>query len=153
MTIEIGQTAPDFTLQNQHGEDVSLSSRRGTPVALLFFPYAFSPICTGELCELRDSPGAFRDGGVELLAVSCDPMFTLRAYAESDGYDFGLLSDFWPHGEVSRAYGIFDEDRGCSLRGTYLIDADGVLRWKVEKQIGEARDVADYREAVSQLTS
>lgn len=153
MTIEIGQKAPDFTLQNQHGEDVSLTGLRGTPVALVFFPFAFSPICTGELCELRDNPGAFRENGVELFAVSCDHMFTLRAYAESDGYDFGLLSDFWPHGEVSKAYGIFDEDRGCSLRGTYLIDPDGVLRWKVERQIGEPRDLLDYREAVAQLAA
>ncbi|OUZ09431.1 peroxiredoxin [Aeromicrobium sp. PE09-221] len=151
MTIEIGQQAPDFTLKNQHGEDVSLADLRGTPVALVFYPFAFSGICTGELCELRDNLAVFSDAGVELLAVSCDPMFSLRAYAEQDGYQFSLLSDFWPHGEVTKSYGIFNEDLGCALRGTYLIDAEGVVRWKVENQIGEARDLSGYREAVADL--
>ncbi|TSD62786.1 peroxiredoxin [Aeromicrobium piscarium] len=151
MTIEIGQRAPDFTLKNQHGEDVSLADLRGTPVALVFYPFAFSGICTGELCELRDNLAVFSDAGVELLAVSCDHMFSLRAYAEQDGYQFSLLSDFWPHGEVARSYGIFNEDLGCAVRGTYLIDAEGVVRWKVENQIGEARELSGYREAVSEL--
>lgn len=151
MTIEIGQQAPDFTLKNQHGEDVSLADLRGTPVALVFYPFAFSGICTGELCELRDNLAVFSDAGVELLAVSCDPMFSLRAYAEQDGYQFSLLSDFWPHGEVARSYGIFNEDLGCAARGTYLIDAEGVVRWKVENQIGEARELSGYREAVAEL--
>ncbi|MBM9464553.1 peroxiredoxin [Aeromicrobium sp. YIM 150415] len=151
MTIEIGQQAPDFTLKNQHGEDVSLADLRGTPVALVFYPFAFSGICTGELCELRDNLAVFSDAGVELLAVSCDHMFSLRAYAEQDGYQFSLLSDFWPHGEVARSYGIFNEDLGCAVRGTYLIDAEGVVRWKVENQIGEARELSGYREAVASL--
>lgn len=151
MTIEIGQQAPDFTLKNQHGEDVSLADLRGTPVALVFYPFAFSGICTGELCELRDNLAVFSDAGVELLAVSCDHMFSLRAYAEQDGYQFSLLSDFWPHGEVARSYGIFNEDLGCAVRGTYLIDAEGVVRWKVENQIGEARELSGYREAVAEL--
>lgn len=153
MTIEIGQQAPDFTLKNQHGEDVSLADLRGTPVALVFYPFAFSGICTGELCELRDNLAVFSDAGVELLAVSCDPMFALRAFAEQDGYQFSLLSDFWPHGEVAKAYGVFDENLGCALRGTYLIDAEGVLRWKVENQIGEARELSGYREAVAELVA
>ncbi len=153
MTIEIGQQAPDFTLKNQHGEDVSLADLRGTPVALVFYPFAFSGICTGELCELRDNLAVFSDAGVELLAVSCDPMFALRAFAEQDGYQFSLLSDFWPHGEVAKAYGVFDEKLGCALRGTYLIDAEGVLRWKVENQIGEARELSGYREAVAELVA
>ena len=153
MTIEIGQQAPDFTLKNQHGEDVSLADLRGRPVALVFYPFAFSGICTGELCELRDNLAVFSDAGVELLAVSCDPMFSLRAFAEQDGYQFSLLSDFWPHGEVAKTYGIFDEKLGCAVRGTYLIDAEGVLRWKVENQIGEARELSGYREAVAELVA
>ncbi|RLV56013.1 peroxiredoxin [Aeromicrobium phragmitis] len=151
MTIEIGTAAPDFTLKNQHGEDVSLSTLRGRPVALVFYPFAFSGICTGELCELRDNIEDFAGSGVELLAISCDPMFALRAFADQDGYQFSLLSDFWPHGEVARAYGVFNDQLGCALRGTFLLDADGIVRWKVENQMGEARDLAAYRAALADL--
>lgn len=151
MTIEIGSPAPDFTLKSQHGEDVSLSALRGRPVALVFFPFAFSGICTGELCEIRDNIGAFDDDGVEVLAISCDHFFSNRAFADAEGLAFPVLSDFWPHGEVSRAYGIFDEGAGAPARGTYLVDADGVLRWKVEHPIGQARDFDAYRAALAEL--
>lgn len=151
MTLEIGAPAPDFTLRNQHGEDVSLSGLRGRPVAIVFYPFAFSGICTGELCEIRDHLDAFAGGDVEVLAISCDHMFSQRAFADAEGYGFSLLSDFWPHGEVSRAYGIFNEDAGAPERGTYLVDAEGVLRWKVEHPIGEARDFEAYRTALAQL--
>lgn len=151
MTLEIGAPAPDFTLRNQHGEDVSLSGLRGRPVAIVFYPFAFSGICTGELCEIRDHLDAFAGGDVEVLAISCDHMFSQRAFADAEGYGFSLLSDFWPHGEVSRAYGIFDEDAGAPERGTYLVDAEGVLRWKVEHPIGQARDFEAYRTALAQL--
>ena len=151
MTLEIGAPAPDFTLKNQHGEDVSLSGLRGRPVAIVFYPFAFSGICTGELCEIRDHLDAFAGGDVEVLAVSCDHMFSQRAFADAEGYGFSLLSDFWPHGEVSRAYGIFNVDAGAPERGTYLVDAEGVLRWKVEHPIGQARDFEAYRTALAQL--
>src|SRR5690349_21042020 len=113
MTIEIGQQAPDFTLKNQHGEDISLSGLQGRKVALVFFPFAFSGICTGELCEIRDNIEAFSGGDVEVLAISCDHFFSNRAFADAEGYTFSVLSDFWPHGEVSRAYGIFNEGAGA----------------------------------------
>ena len=108
MTIEIGSPAPDFSLKNQHGEDVVLSELKGRNVALVFFPFAFSGICTGELCEIRDNIAAFADDDVEVLAVSCDHFFSNRAFADAEGLAFSVLSDFWPHGEVSRAYGIFN---------------------------------------------
>ncbi|MDR6119068.1 peroxiredoxin [Aeromicrobium sp. SORGH_AS981] len=151
MTIDVGQPAPDFTLKSQHGEDVSLSSFRGRPVALVFFPFAFSGICTGELCEIRDNIGAFADSDVEVLAISCDHFFSNRAFADAEGLTFPVLSDFWPHGEVSRAYGIFNEGAGAPERGTYLADAEGVLRWKVEHPIGQARDFDAYRAALAEL--
>jgi peroxiredoxin len=151
MTLEIGRPAPDFTLKNQHGEDVSLSGLRGRPVAIVFFPFAFSGICTGELCEIRDNIDAFAGGDVEVLAVSCDHFFSNRAFADAEGYTFSVLSDFWPHGEVSRAYGIFDEGAGAPQRGTYLVDAEGLLRWKVEHPIGQARDFEAYRAALAGL--
>ena len=67
----------------------------------------------------------------EFLAISCDPMFTLRAYADAQNLDFGLLTDFWPHGAIASAYGVFDADRGCALRATFVIDRTGVIRWSV----------------------
>ena len=151
MTLEIGSAAPDFTLKNQHGEDITLSSLRGTNVVLVFIPFAFSGICTGELCEIRDNPDAFASEGAEVLAISCDHFFSNRAFADRDGYTFSILSDFWPHGEVSRAYGSFNEDAGAPNRGAFVIDREGVLRWQVVNGIGEARDLADYRAALADL--
>ncbi|HJR90585.1 MAG TPA: peroxiredoxin [Aeromicrobium sp.] len=151
MTLSVGDTAPDLTLKNQHGQEISLSALRGKPVVLVFFPFAFSGICTGELCEIRDNLGVFTDDGVTVLAISCDHFFSNRAFADRDGYTFDILSDFWPHGEVSRAYGVFEESAGAARRGTFLIDADGVVRWSVENPIGEARDFAGYKSALATL--
>ena len=148
----VGTPAPDLTLPDTHGTPVTLSELRGGPVAVVFFPFAFSGICTGELCELRDNIAAFDDAGVRLLAVSCDPMFTLRAFGEQEGYGFDLLSDFWPHGAAARAYGVFDEATGHALRGSFLVDAEGVLRWSVVNPRGQARPIAAYRDALAALT-
>ncbi|HUQ00020.1 MAG TPA: peroxiredoxin [Aeromicrobium sp.] len=149
MTLSVGDQAPDFTLKNQHGQEISLSGSRGKPVVLVFFPFAFSGICTGELCEIRDNLNVFADDGVTVLAISCDHFFSNRAFADRDGYTFDILSDFWPHGAVSQAYGVFEESAGAARRGTFLIDADGIVRWSVENPIGEARDFQGYREALA----
>jgi peroxiredoxin len=153
MTIDIGSVAPDFTLKNQHGEDITLSSFRGEKnVVLVFFPFAFSGICTGELCEIRDNLDDFATADAEVLAISCDHFFSNRAFADRDGYSFSILSDFWPHGDVSRAYGTFNEGAGAPNRGTYVIDREGVLRWKVENGIPDARDIDAYRAALAELS-
>ncbi|MCC2333548.1 peroxiredoxin [Cellulomonas wangsupingiae] len=147
----VGAPAPGFTLPDTHGTPVTLSELRGTPVALVFVPFAFSGTCTSELCELRDNIAAFDQAGVRLLAVSCDPMFALRAWGEQEGYTFDLLSDFWPHGAAARAYGVFDEATGHAVRGSFLVDADGVLRWSVVHPRGQARPLSAYREALAAL--
>jgi len=121
------------------------------PVVLVFYPFAFSGICTGELCELRDNLAVFEDASVQLMAVSCDPVHTLRAWAEAEKYDFPLLSDFWPHGEAARAYGVFNETTGAAHRGSFLVDTAGLLRWSVVNGPGEARPLSAYREAVASL--
>ncbi|GIG39966.1 peroxiredoxin [Cellulomonas phragmiteti] len=149
----VGAPAPGLTLPDTHGTPVALSALRGAPVAVVFFPFAFSGICTGELCELRDNVAAFDEVGVRLLAVSCDPMFTLRAWAEQEGFPFDLLSDFWPHGAAARAYGVFDESTGHALRGSFLVDADGVLRWSVVNPRGQARPLSAYRAALAELSA
>ncbi|WP_159794801.1 peroxiredoxin [Puerhibacterium puerhi] len=146
-----GDPAPDFTLPDTHGTPVHLADLRGEPVLVVFYPFAFSRVCTGELCELRDNIEDFESAGVRLLAVSTDPVYTLKAWQQHEGFGFDLLSDFWPHGDVARAYGVFDDATGHALRGTFLIDADGVVRWNVVSPRGRARDLQAYREAVARL--
>ena len=85
------------------------------------------------------------------LGISCDTVFSLRVFAEQEGYQFSLLSDFWPHGEVARAYGVFLEERGAAIRGTFIVDKDGVLRWSVILPIGQARDADEYAKVLASL--
>jgi peroxiredoxin len=152
MSLTIGKPAPEFSLVNQFGENVSLSSFKGKKnVVVLFYPFAFSGICTGELCALRDDLSAFHNDDAELLAISCDPMYSLKAFGEAEGYEFGLLADFWPHGEVAKSYGVFLEEKGFATRGTFIIDKKGILRWQVVNGPGEARNVVQYKEALAAL--
>ena len=153
MTLQVGLPVPDFELQDQHGRSVVLSSFRGTQaVVLMFYPFAFSRVCTGELSEVRDNQASLVSADVQLLAVSCDPMFALRTFADRDRLEFPLLSDFWPHGEVSRAFGVFDEKRGCARRSTFIVDRDGVLRWSVHNPLAEARDLTAYTRVLADLS-
>lgn len=152
MAVEVGQQAPEFALKDQHGQELRLADLRGErAVVLVFYPFAFTGTCTGELCELRDDLGAYQNDDVQVLAVSCDAGPSLRAFAEQEGFDFPLLSDFWPHGEVTRAYGVFDEGAGRPLRGTFVIDREGVLRWSVVNGPGEPRDPEAYKKALADL--
>jgi peroxiredoxin len=152
MVLETGQEAPDFTLRDQHGQQVSLSSFRGEKaVVVMFYPYAFSRVCTGELCAVRDSLPNFESDDVQVLAVSCDPLFSLRAFAEQDGLTFPLLSDFWPHGAVAAAYGVLDEERGCAARSTFIVDKQGVLRWSVHNAMRDARDLAEQVRVLNEV--
>src|SRR6201992_2085189 len=150
MAGEICEEAPDFELTDPHDTPVKLSAFRGSKtVVLVFYPLAFSGVCGGELCAIRDDfPEIARDD-VELLTVSVDSMFTHRAWAEAAHFNFGLLSDFWPHGDVARSYGVFDDDRGLSTRGTFIIDKTGVVRWKVVNPIPQARDISEYQKALA----
>ncbi|HET7474517.1 MAG TPA: peroxiredoxin [Dermatophilaceae bacterium] len=151
-TPAVGDLAPDFSLRDQHGQQVRLSSYRGrSAVALVFYPFAFSGTCTGELCEIRDNLGVFAAQDVTVLACSVDHMFTQRAYADAQGLTFAVLSDFWPHGAVASSYGVFDERAGAARRGTFLIDVDQVVRWNVVNGIGQARDFQGYLSALSSL--
>jgi len=152
MAVEVGQQAPDFELKDQHGTPVRLSGYRGKKnVVLVFYPLAFSGVCSGELAAMRDEfPEAARDD-VELLTVSVDSGYALRAWSDAEQFGFSLLSDFWPHGGVARSYGIFDEKLGIATRGTFIIDKDGVVRWKIVNSIPQARDIADYQKALASL--
>ena len=152
MAVEIGDEAPDFELPDQHGTPVRLSSFRGNKnVVLVFYPLAFSPVCSSELYGLRDDFPEVSGDDVELLTVSVDSFFTHRAWADAENFQFSLLADFWPHGAVAREYGVFDADRGLAIRGTFVIDKEGIVRWKVVNPIPQARDIADYQKALAAL--
>ena len=148
MTLRAGDVAPDFATRNQHGQPVDLADLRGRPAVVVFYPWAFSGICTGELSGLRDAARQFEAADVRIVAISCDAMFSLRVFADTEGLPFDLLTDHWPHGEIARAYGVFDEQAGCALRGSFLLDADGLITWSVVNQIGEPRDIAAHLGAV-----
>jgi len=153
MTVDVGSTAPDFELKDQHGTPVRLSDFHGQKnVVLVFYPLAFSGICTGELCAIRDELPTLGGDDVQVLAVSVDSVFAHRAWGDQEGYPFPLLSDFWPHGGVAQAYGVFDEEKGLARRGTFVIDKQGVVQWKVDNAIPDARDLSEYRKALAEFS-
>ena len=152
MVLSAGTPAPDFTLVDHLGEEVTLSEvLEDQPVVLVFFPLAFSGICTNELCELRDNLSIFADHKVRLFGISVDSKFTLAAWAKQEQYDFSLLADFWPHGGVAQQYGVFLEERGLATRATVVIGQDGNILASFENPTTEARSFADYREALALL--
>ncbi len=152
MALEVGSKAPEFTLKDQNGQPVSLSALHADRnVLIVFYPFAFSGICTGELCQLRDDLDAFVNDDVVTVAISTDPVFSLKAWAEHERYTFQLLSDFWPHGEVSKAYGAFNDKAGMPNRGTYLVDKTGTIRFAEMNGPGEARDQKAWKEALAAL--
>ncbi|MFW6775421.1 peroxiredoxin [Nocardioides sp. CPCC 205120] len=140
--IPVGAQAPDFTLRDQFGQSVTLSSFRDRKaVAVVFIPFAFSGVCTGELGGLQARIADFLTFDTEALVVSCDPVYALRAFADRDGLNLPLLSDFWPHGAVASAYGVLDEARGCPRRSSYVVGPDGVVRWAVHNERSQGRDL------------
>ena len=145
---QVGGTAPDFTARNQHGETVTRASLLGAPAVLVFYPWAFSGICTGELCALRDDLARFTAVDARVLAISCDPMFALRAFADAEGLTFDLLADHWPHGRIAQDYGVFDEERGVARRGSFVLDGQGTVTWSTLTGIGEARSIAEHLQAL-----
>ncbi|MFB9960305.1 peroxiredoxin [Agromyces bracchium] len=152
MILGPGALAPEFALPDQHGAPQRLADRRGIrPVVLAFVPFAFSRVCTRELGELDAALPMFEASGAELFVASIDSKHALRAWAEEQGVGLSLLSDFWPHGAVARAYGAFDEQAGFARRASFAIGADGVIRSSFEAPAGEARPLEAYREALASL--
>jgi mycoredoxin-dependent peroxiredoxin len=150
MTLAIGDVAPDFTLRDQHGQEITLSSyARGKAALIVFYPFAFSGVCTGELTGLRDRLGDFETEHSTLIAVSCDPMHAQRAVADRDGIFFPLLSDFWPHGRTAKAYGVFDDLSGAATRSSFIVDKDGRVRWVSHSVTGGARDLDEHASALA----
>ncbi|PII81576.1 peroxiredoxin [Leucobacter sp. OLJS4] len=154
MVLEVGAIAPDFTLSDQHGEELNLTELVAEgPVALVFFPLAFSGICTGELCALRDNLSIFDDSRVRLVGISVDSVYALKAWAEQEKYEFSILSDFWPHGAVAQQFGAFVEEAGIATRATIVIGEGRKVLASFETSPGEARDFGAYREAIEGLAA
>ena len=153
MAIEIGQPAPAFALKDQDGNTVSLSDFHGKQaVVLVFYPFTFTGVCEGELCAIRDDYSEFEGAGVQVLACSCDTRFAQKQWADQQGYQFPVLSDFWPHGEVAKAYGVFNEALGCANRATFLISADGTVVDTFDTpDLATARSAERYTEALAKL--
>ena len=150
-TLGIGEPAPSFTARNQHGELLTVSSLRGAPAVMIFYPWAFSSICHDELAAVRDDHESFVALGARVLAASCDAMYTLRAYADAEGIPFDLLSDHWPHGAIAQAFGVFDEQAGCARRGTFVLDSAGMITWQQINQINQPREIAAVLQATANL--
>ncbi|MDT5028290.1 MAG: mycoredoxin-dependent peroxiredoxin [Micromonosporaceae bacterium] len=152
MTVEVGAEAPDFTLKDQNNQEVRLSDFRGAKnVLLVFYPLAFTGTCQGELCSVRDNLNDFVNDSVQVLTVSVDSSYAHKVWAEREGYEFPLLADFWPHGAVAQAYGVFNVERGFANRGTFIIDTAGVVRFAEEYGPGQARDQDAWRKALAAL--
>jgi peroxiredoxin len=150
--LTTGAVAPEFALRDQHGREQTLASRLGARnVLLVFYPFAFTGVCTGELRALSDHASTWEQGGTDVLAVSCDPIASLRAFADKETLEFPLVSDFWPHGAVATAYDAFESSLGAAGRATYVISRDGIVRWAVRNAIADAREVTDYVKALAEL--
>jgi len=152
--LPVGSTAPDFTLRDQNQQRVTLSGfRGGKNVLLVFFPLAFTGICQGELDQLRDRLPDFDNDDRAVLAISVGPPPTHKVWATESRFTFPVLSDFWPHGEVSQAYGVFNGEAGYPNRGTFVVDRSGIIRFAEMKQPGEARDQRLWTDALAALTA
>ena len=152
MSVDVGDEAPDFELQDQERSPVRLSSFRGRKnVVVVFYPLSFTPTCQGELCAIRDSLPDFDGDDVQTLAISCDTTAVHKRWAEDQGYAFPLLADFWPHGDVARAYGVFDEQSGLAQRGTFIVDKQGKVAYKVVSAMKSPRDLDEYRSVLAGL--
>lgn len=153
MAVEIGDEAPDFELPASTGDKVKLSEHAGREnVVIVFYPFTFTGVCLGELCELRDDLSSFETAHAKVLAISCDSPFAQRKWADEQGFTFPVLSDFWPHGEVSRSYGVFDETLGCATRTTFVVDRTGKVRAKfASANLGTPRAKAEYEAALAEL--
>jgi peroxiredoxin len=149
MAVEVGSEAPDFTLRNEDGEEVTLSSLRGRNVVLVFYPLAFSGICTKELHDVTDLTDKFTDATAEVFGISVDSPYALKAFRRDENLAPHLLSDFHPKGAVAQEYGAYLDQVGIATRATFVIDKDGKVAWMQVNSPGEARDQEQVVEALA----
>ena len=154
MPLAVGSSAPDFALKDQNNQVVRLRDFHDRKAVLLvFYPLTFTGTCQGELTEIRDNLGRYANDEVQVVAVSVDSVYSHKIWSLQEGFEFPLLADFWPHGEVALRYEVFNETAGFANRGTFLIDRDGVIRFAEEGGPGSARDQQAWQEAIATLKS
>lgn len=147
--LEVGDRVEPCEAINQFGQTVQFPGRDAW--LIFFFPFAFTGICSSELRNLSDLVPRFDEAGCKIAAVSCDSMFSLRVFADAEDFDFTLLSDHWPHGRIARSFGVFEEEKGCALRGSFLVNSDGEVLWRTVRQLGQPRDIADHLRTAQRL--
>ncbi len=154
MPIQVGSRAPDFTLKDQNNQVVRLADFRGRKAVLLvFYPLTFTGNCQDELAEIRDHLPDYANDRVQVLAISVDSVYSHKVWSLQQGFEFPLLADFWPHGAVARSYGVFDDTAGVAHRGTFLVDADGAVRFAEMAGPGRTRDQKLWRSALAELAA
>ena len=152
MAATVGELAPDFSLMDQNKNVVDRDSLLGKPSLLVFIPFPFTGICEGELCDLRDNMAQLNSMDANVVVVTCHAIPTNKAWAEANDYEFSVVADFWPHGEIAKAYGCFNDALGVSMRATYVLDAEGVVREVIATEsLGEPRTIASYRDSLAAL--
>jgi peroxiredoxin len=149
MAVEVGSEAPDFTLRDENGQEFTLSSLRGRNAVLVFYPLAFSGICTKELHDLSDAAERYDAAGAEVIGISIDSPFVQKAFKRDEDLKAKLLSDFHPKGAVAKQYDAYIEEAGVATRATFVIDKDGKVAHKVVNHPGEARNQDEYLEALA----
>jgi peroxiredoxin len=143
--VAVGEAAPDFLLRDQGGQKRSLADLAGSNAMVIFMPFAFTKTCLGEMCTLCDNFHHLEAGGSKFVVITCDTRHSNLRWAEDQSFEFPILSDFWPHGKVSMAYGSFNEAMGTSMRATYVLDENGVVtEITATDRLDIPRDFADY---------
>lgn len=149
---QIGEIAPDFSLRDQQGSIVSRDDLAGSPALVVFMPLAFTRVCGAEMCEIRDNLASLASAEAAVAVITCDNVPSNRAWAERERFTFPILSDFWPHGAVTQAYGCFNEMLGVAHRSTFVLDAGSVVRDLIRSDsLGEARPFGAYVDALARL--
>jgi peroxiredoxin len=149
MSLAVGTAAPAFELLDQNRNTVSLDSLKGRKTLVVFIPFPFTGICDGEACELRDRMAALNEFDVNVVVITAHAVPVTIKWAVDNGFEFPVLSDYWPHGAVAQAYDVFNADRGVAYRATFLLDVDGVVIDVIETDsLGTPREFEAYRAAL-----
>jgi mycoredoxin-dependent peroxiredoxin len=146
MPLTVGTPAPDFSLRNQHRAVVSLDDLKGARAVIVFIPFAFTSTCQSELCSIRDNLQSFNDASTRVVVITCNTHHSNRVWAEQQGFEFDILSDFWPHGAVATAYEAFNELVGAPNRITYFLDEEGTIVDVIASDgLGASRPIEAYQ--------
>lgn len=152
MSVAIGQQAPEFSLPNYDRSTVSLSDLKGHKAVIVFIPFAFTGVCEGELCAIRDDLKGLENLGAKVVVITCNAAPSNGAWAKSQGFEFPILADFWPHGAVTQSYGAFNEALGCPNRFSFVLDQEGAIREIMSTDsLGTARSHDAYAAALEAI--